>query len=70
MDFRDIKKIVSNFTIVKPKAERIHFMSNSNFNTNVHKKQEYEVQLEKEKAVKEVEDLDKWEKIVLKRDIN
>jgi len=67
MDFRDIKKIVSNFTIVKPKAERIHFMSNSNFNTNVQKKQEYEIQLEKEKAVKEVEDLDKWEKIVLKK---
>lgn len=70
MDFRDIKKIVSNFTIVKPKAERIHFMSNSNFNTNVQKKQEYEVQLEKEKAIREVEDLDKWEKIVLKGNIN
>ncbi len=70
MDFRDIKKIVPNFTIVKPKAERIHFMSNSNFNTNVQKKQEYEVQLEKEKAIREVEDLDKWEKIVLKGNIN
>lgn len=66
MDFWDIKKIVSNFTIVKPKAERIHFMSNSNFNTNIIKKQEYEVRLEKEKAVKEVEDLDKWEQIMIK----
>lgn len=41
-------------------------MSNSNFNTNIIKKQEYEVRLEKEKAVKEVEDLDKWEQIMIK----
>lgn len=42
MDFRDIKKIVSNFTIVKPKAERIHFLVNSNFTQNMERKKLYE----------------------------
>jgi hypothetical protein len=46
-DFREVKKIVESYTIVKPSSERICFLSNSNITMNIEKKKQQEIIMEK-----------------------